>query len=147
MNLFYRGLLVLLALQLVGWINNRFVGPFSSHSSGQNWEGTKTNYSRVPYVWVRSRNRAVDMTGHLHGPTMESPHRIGLEHTSWIGGDILLLLIWAMKELAGPSLLDSAVEAYEACYYHMIKVSSFTAMSESLNGRINPTQTSWEVSP
>ena len=74
-NLFHGGLFLLMALQAVGQANDRLVELPPDRSYGLSWGGTMVNYRRVPYVWVRSRNRAVDMTGHLHGPTIHPTWR------------------------------------------------------------------------
>ena len=101
-NLFHRGLLVLLALHAFGRIGDMLVGSPLGHSDGRSWKGVRANHCRVPYVWVRSSNRAVDMTGHLHGPAMELPLQTDLVHIPRFGVGIFLPLTWAMRELAGP---------------------------------------------
>ena len=103
-NLVRRGLLVILALHAFGRIGDRFVGSPSGRSDGRSWKGVRTNRCRVPYVWVRSRNRAVDMTGHLHGPAMELPFQTDPMHIPRFGVGTFLPLTWAMRELAGPGL-------------------------------------------
>ena len=100
-NLLHRGLFVILALLAFGRIGDGLVRSPSGHSNGRSWRGARTDHRRVPYVWVRPRNRTVDMTGHIHGPAMELPFQIDPLLTQF-GVGMSLPLTWAVRELAGP---------------------------------------------
>ena len=100
-NLRHRGLFVILALHAFGRIGDGFVRSPSGHSNGRSWRGARTNHRQVPYVWVRPRNRSVDMTGHLHGPAMELPFQTDPLLTHF-GVGMFFPLTWAVRELAGP---------------------------------------------
>ena len=103
MNLLHRGLDMVLALHVVDRIGDGIVGSPLGRSNGRSWKSLRANHHQVPYVWVRSRNRSVDMTGHLHGPAMDLPFQTDFP-LSRFGVSIFLPLTWAMRELAGPGL-------------------------------------------